>query len=123
MITPEFLQSCTDEQINIGVAWLAFKEWGVENKHKRKALDYYACHGLLNSINAGLVNYCSNPNDAWPIIKSERINLISPPEHRHEWKACATLGGGNWSLNDFTATNENPLRAAMEVYILMSTQS
>ena len=113
MITAEFLKSCTDEQINKGVAWLDAKN-----------LSYFRCwNGDLFIDFQARYSPCTNPNDAWPIIKSERINLISPPEHRHEWKACATIGGGNWSLNDFTATSENPLRAAMEVYILMSTQS
>lgn len=113
MITPEFLQSCTDEQINKGVAWLTFKEWSAKNNHKRKSLDYYCCQGLLNSIKGDCVNYCTNPNDAWPIITTERIG-IKPRGVDSDWYAYS---------GKFEVINENPLRAVMEVYILMSTQS
>lgn len=119
MIKPKFLQSCTDRQINKGVAWLEVAGFSLSAPDEQSFIDYHCAITMLTRT----PDYCTNPNDAWPIIKSERINLISPPEHRHEWKACATIGGGNWSLNDFTAISENPLRAAMEVYILMSTQS
>lgn len=112
MITPEFLQSCTDEQINKGVAWLAFKEWGAKNNHKRKSLDYYCCQGLLNSIDGGCVNYCTNPNDAMPIAFANWIGIR--PALENEWVA---------RLNGFIRYNSNPLRAVMEVYILMSVKS
>ncbi len=120
MINQEFLSNCADEQINKGVAWLLIKAWGATYNHKRKSIDYYCCKGLLKSIDGGGLNYCTNPNDIMPIAFENRINQISPTEHRDLWRATATEGGGNWSINDHTSTNTNPLRAICEVYILMS---
>ena len=68
-------------------------------------------------------DYCNNPSDAWPIIDENRINLISPIETRDSWTASQTKGGGNWSINDFSVVDKNPLRAAMIVFLMMQEQS
>lgn len=57
-------------------------------------------------------NYCNNPADAWPIILKHKINI----DHRDSIKAgaMAKLSGNN----EVYAVNANPLRAAMEVYLM-----
>lgn len=59
-----------------------------------------------------LLNYCNNPADAWPIILKHKINI----DHRASIKAgaMAKLSGNN----EIYAVNDNPLRAAMEVYLM-----
>lgn len=56
-------------------------------------------------------DYCNNPADAWPIILKHKINI----DHRESIKAgaMAKISG----CNEVYAVNNNPLRAAMEVYL------
>lgn len=111
MINAEFLSQCGDEQINFGVAWLEAKA----DKSNSWRIPYN------NMLFKGNIDHefepCTNPSDAWPII---------------EWifnqdVTFAMNGGGIMTGNlgskyggiklDIAA---KPLRAAMEVYILMS---
>tara|TARA_R110000824_G_scaffold400649_2_gene608651 strand:- start:9 stop:356 length:348 start_codon:yes stop_codon:yes gene_type:complete len=110
-ITQDFLSQCSDDQINKGVAWLTIKEWGYGNKHKRKSIDYFCSQGLLNSVTAGNVNYCNNPNDAWPIILENEMLIRPVFDDSGYWMA---------QMYQTHTHSKNPLRAAMEVYILMS---
>lgn len=117
MITQEWLESCTDEQINKGVAWLAIKEWGADSNHKRKSIDYYCSKGLLNSIAGRKVDYCTNPNDAWPIIEdvfSKGVSFAINSGGIMTGNLGAKYGGIKLDIEC------SPLRAAMIVYILMS---
>lgn len=65
---------------------------------------------------------CNNPSDAWPIIVKNNISLHAP-RFKEGWMAEFT--GGDEDVNDgfdvdyFDAHNENPLRAAMIVYLMM----
>ena len=102
MITPAFLQSCTDEQINKGVAWL-------KSRRSQSYIYVHSCESWFKSV----INYCEHPNEAWPIILSSRIG-IKPRGVDSDWYAYQ---------GKVEVINENPLRAAMEVYILMSIQS
>ena len=116
MITKEFLSQCSDEQVNKGVAWLTIKEWGYGSEHKRKCIDYYCSQGLLNSVAAGNVNYCTNPNDIMPIAFANWIT-VKPMNNSmwpNDWEAFENKAIGAKSYNT------NPLRAICEVYILMS---
>ncbi|EKS6455921.1 DUF2591 family protein [Enterobacter hormaechei] len=69
---------------------------------------------ILLSDNKTLVDYCNNPADAWPIIAGNKINI-----EWHEWK------GGKfkpYALNNATMKSfydDNPLRAAMIVFLMM----
>ncbi|BBT89432.1 hypothetical protein WP8W19C02_10520 [Enterobacter cloacae] len=62
----------------------------------------------------GEFNPCNNPADAWPIIAGNKINI-----EWHEWK------GGEfkpYALNNATMKScydDNPLRAAMIVFLMM----
>lgn len=54
---------------------------------------------------------CNDPDDAMPIIIENKIGL-SPMYHSNKWTAdCLDY--------DFISVNKNPLRAAMELFLLM----
>lgn len=104
MITPEFLQSCTDEQINKGVAWLEASKFSLN-----QPCEVMAYKGDLITFD-GEFSFmpCTNPNDAWPIMMDSHIGIRFSLDNG--WIAR------NRAIVSF---KENPLRAAMEVYILM----
>lgn len=67
------------------------------------------------------VDYCNNPNDAWPIIASSKIDL--------EWNkkdCCAaryyTILEDLHNKKDIHYHNKNPLRAAMIVFLMMKEE-
>ena len=114
-ITPNFLSQCTDEQINKGVAWANCSLIKNYFSDPEAGVTYrISSFGIVSRFDP-----CTNPNDIMPIAVDNRINLMSPLEHKDKWMASATQGGGNWSINDFNAANTNPYRAICEVYILM----
>ena len=63
----------------------------------------------------GVVDYCNNPSDAWPIIVANRINVYASegPDFMPWMAGC----GG------FMVSNKNPLRAAMVVFLMMQEQA
>ena len=110
MITPEFLQACTDEQINMGVAWLEAKAG--------KPLKMYCGEVNIVVLNQLLFpfNPCTSPNDAWPIMMANNIRVFPrPKEPFAKARTCALP-----VYVDAKCGNEGLLRAAMEVYLLMS---
>lgn len=62
---------------------------------------------------------CNNPSDAWKIIVENKISLCLHSDDKKEWFAF----NGFFSLNDMAYSyehkSENPLRAAMIVYLMM----
>lgn len=58
---------------------------------------------------------CNNPADAMPIIIESGIGILKDPLNG---KWFAVLYFNSW-LNEVPNFNSNPLRAAMEVYLLM----
>lgn len=60
-------------------------------------------------------DYCNNPADAWPIIFSNKISTyaMSEADKRGKWGAEAFYPDNAYSFND------NPLRAAMIVFMMM----
>ncbi len=60
----------------------------------------------------GEFNPCNNPADAWPIIKENMISIINLDED--EWGAR-----GMAYCKSKRAIHENPLRAAMIVFLMM----
>ena len=104
MINAEFLASCTDEQIEKGVAWLRFCEI-VEAGD-----DWKDCIGLSEiPKNPDWPRYCSNPRVIMPIAFANKIGTRF------------SLDNGWIARNKVVLSyNENPLRAICEVYILMS---
>lgn len=66
---------------------------------------------------------CNNPADAWPIILANNISILS---HRNGlWQAdnqAYWVDGDEWQIDG--QVNQNPLRAAMIVYLqMMEAQS
>ncbi|TBM29745.1 phage protein NinX family protein [Hafnia paralvei] len=61
-------------------------------------------------------DYCNNPSDAWPIILSNLISLkpVKLYVGGHRW--FASKGDGDFGLK---FADDNPLRAAMIVYLMM----
>lgn len=70
----------------------------------------------------GTKDYCNNPADAWPIIVGSNISLLAP-RFNEGWLAEFT--GSDDDVNDgfdvdyFDSHNTNPLRAAMEVFLMI----
>lgn len=60
-------------------------------------------------------NYCRNPADAWPIITANKISIyaMSEKDGRGRWGAEAFYPNESYHFND------NPLRAAMIVFLMM----
>ncbi|WP_171854239.1 phage protein NinX family protein [Enterobacter hormaechei] len=58
---------------------------------------------------------CNNPADAWPIITANKISIyaMSKADKRGGWGAEA------FHPNDAYSFNDNPLRAAMIVFLMM----
>ena len=62
----------------------------------------------------GVVDYCNNPSDAWPIIVANRINVYASegPDFMPWMAGCGGM----------VASNRNPIRAAMIVYLMMKDE-
>ncbi|WP_063119049.1 phage protein NinX family protein [Escherichia coli] len=63
-------------------------------------------------VECGSFNPCANPADAWPIIEKYRISIINLDED--EWGARGVA-----YCKSKRAIHENPLRAAMIVFLMM----
>lgn len=70
----------------------------------------------------GVIDYCNNPSDAWPIIHGNDI-MLNPNCADELWKAeqgFREKPSGFYGVA--TAYNKNPLRAAMIVYLMMKDE-
>lgn len=94
-----------DQQINI----LVCKALGLEMSCYARIVTLDDATVLL-SDNKTLVDYCNNPADAWPIIVENRIRIN--PILYTKWMA-------EDYLEDVSSCHENPLRAAMIVFLMM----
>lgn len=64
----------------------------------------------------GVIDYCNNPSDAWPVISENRISLR--PDDMYE----EAPHSGYWRADNEDGNHchhENPLMAAMIVYLMM----
>ena len=61
----------------------------------------------------GVVDYCNNASDAWPIIYGNHISIIND----YGWGAYHRRTGIESSMH------VNPLRAAMIVFLMMQEQA
>ena len=59
-------------------------------------------------------DYCNNPADAWPIIEANAIGIM--PFKKDEAEAWSLSAG---LLSNTTVKHQNPLRAAMIVFLMM----
>jgi len=88
----------SDDEINSAVQDIVETEWQAEQN----------C----------LIDYCNSPSDAWPIITENRIALMPDVLLKGQWN-CGTLKTGS---TDY-CQHENPLRAAMIVFLKMQEAS
>lgn len=89
----------SDLEINIMVSKSLYGE--LSNWHK-------------GELNEGVVDYCNNPSDAWPIIVENHVAVVP---YRHTTpQAWPTKFG---IASKFLVEDRNPLRAAMIVYLMM----
>lgn len=62
-------------------------------------------------VERGVFNPCNNPADAWPIIVDNLLRMTPVVHHGSvSWIACR---------GDYGVSHENPLRAAMIVFLMM----
>lgn len=113
MITQEWLESCTDDQIDKGVAWLEANKLDISKDRKFLIFDDEFLVGMYSEP----VYYCTNPNDAWPIMMA---NIISTTPRGSESFAQPYASSGMLAIVSHCENNNQLLRAAMIVYILMS---
>lgn len=71
-------------------------------------------HGIIKpeSNLAWCFDYCNNPADAWPIITEYRISIIDLNDKEWGCRVESAHGG-------MRAINENALRCAMIVFLMM----
>lgn len=75
------------------------------------------CACITGRIPNCWVEYCNNPEDAWPIITENRIGIIPAPD-AGKWKSAHREVGKDDTPYHFTQS-DNPLRAAMIVFLMM----
>ncbi len=69
----------------------------------------WACHA----------SYCDSPDDAWPIIVENKIEVAYHPINKY-WYSSINLYNGTDDFDyRFATDDENPLRAAVVVYLKM----
>ena len=100
----------SDQEINIQVARIMHPEREVIESKSRPPS---AC--VIGHLPSKWVDYCNNPADAWPIIESNRIGVM-PSEMKTKELWMSTSGKGSY------AYHENPLRAAMIVFLQMQDE-
>ncbi len=62
-------------------------------------------------VDGNMFDPCNNPTDAMPIVFENGISLIS------DWNEVGVWGATNQPW--YSSENKNPLRAAMEVFLMM----
>lgn len=64
---------------------------------------------------------CNNPGDTWPIILNNGINIFTDmiPHGLLGQARVSVISGGRIGAECLIAKHINPLRAAMEVYLMM----
>lgn len=70
------------------------------------------------SVASGEVDYCNNPADAWPIILKNKISILID-ETADYWSAASVQDYCDDGAFKHGTAHENPLRAAMIVYLMM----
>lgn len=96
----------SDHEINVMVA-RAINQFHSEYEETCYGINKRECSGN-NVVNVvGVVDYCNIPNDAYPIIIANGINLVSMIGNK--WRAS--------SEPTHFSIDENPLRAAMICFL------
>ncbi|MGJ5657568.1 phage protein NinX family protein [Morganella morganii] len=108
----------SDFEINKAVA--------IANGHKVMSCE----ESVMAYIDSGYKPFdpCNNPADAWSIILKNRISIIIPGNEYSDGYSTPFAASGfddvshitrNTYYTDEESFNQNPLRAAMEVFLMM----
>lgn len=75
----------------------------------------------------GVVDYCNNPSDAWPIITSNSIAMFEAVLAGGDeiWVATTNIDKSwlGYGTGGFDSYHKNPLRAAMIVFLMMQEKA
>ncbi|HAJ8914853.1 TPA: DUF2591 family protein [Escherichia coli] len=109
----------SDFEINVAVFEAIHNGSPDYKEGKNGAMVFISFEGDIVNVDAveveverGSFNPCANPADAWPIIEKYRISIINLDED--EWGARGVA-----YCKSKRAIHENPLRAAMIVFLMM----
>tara|TARA_R110000737_G_scaffold316641_1_gene327030 strand:- start:27 stop:410 length:384 start_codon:yes stop_codon:yes gene_type:complete len=124
MINAEFLSQCSDEQINKGVAWAKIKSLPlIDKRGGRYELYRLFSNALIHDLSDYGFDPCEYPNDIMPIAFANNISIDLSKPYSDLVGDDAIINGKYLAYSqdiEFSAYNENYLRAICEVYILMS---
>ncbi|QHJ81649.1 MAG: hypothetical protein [Bacteriophage sp.] len=105
---------------------------GMSDFEINKAVDDILHPPKSRHVKAYNSNYCNNPADAWPIITANKISIIPRMDLWVAVKCSFVIDidtpklksfiHASHSLNIPFCVNENPLKAAMIVYLQMMEQ-
>ena len=106
----------SDFEINLAVAHIALGKGSYDWCPDKKEV-YFAGIDGGEFLHHGYFDPCNNPADAMSIIIENNISLRAPTI-TDRWKAEFIDEYGNY-VGYRRAMNKNPLRAAMELFLLM----
>ena len=106
-------EEMSDLQINLLVA----KAAGVDAVENSGVVFGGVKHEGSNVVSViGVVDYCNNPSDAWPIITGNRISILATYRGGDMYTASAGDDG------EISFECDNPLRSAMIAYLMMKDE-
>lgn len=100
----------SDFEINLAVAHIVLGKNNYDWCPDKKEVYFTGIDGG-EFLHHGYFDPCNNPSDAMPIIIGNRISLRN--RYEGDWKAES-----EWGVL-FESINKNPLRACMEVFLMM----
>ena len=109
-------EEMSDFKINLKVANLVRDEWiNVSRKEgSETCLHIIDSNGAIGHTKHSYVDYCNNPNDAFPIIVENKIDI------KHYIGGCECAIVDDKTVEDlFLTSHKNPLRAAMICFLKM----
>ncbi|EAB9226873.1 DUF2591 domain-containing protein [Salmonella enterica subsp. enterica serovar Minnesota] len=118
-----YYSQLSDFEINKRLADIALNgTWHVKPSHPENKTGGWL-YGSNGVYTRDLPDYCTSPDDAWPLVTKNKISLVWI-EDTSAW--CASSGGNAeseyWGWDecpDFYYEHANPLRAAMIVFLMM----
>lgn len=101
----------SDEDINRAMTCIVYNCHGWELTKNGTA--YYHC-GIDSSgyYIQEIIDFCNSPEEMWPIILENRINLNAYDDPDQGWSATTDTS--------FFVDSDNPLRAAAIVFLMMN---
>ncbi|HCC6093138.1 phage protein NinX family protein [Citrobacter freundii] len=113
----------SDFEINKAVAEITINgDWLLEPTDESPS--WFFNHGVQGKNTVKLPDYCNSPADAWPIIVGKKLSLINADD---KWLCVPEDEPVNGVTGDAVhmiysgdgVEHENPLRAAMIVFLMM----